>query len=55
MSEKTTLLGDAETELTQLKRAIAGLSEAQMRPIPEGVSYDDVDAWIEAWRKSQAI
>ncbi|HXA98614.1 MAG TPA: ClbS/DfsB family four-helix bundle protein [Candidatus Dormibacteraeota bacterium] len=80
MSEKTTLLSDAETEFTQLKRAIAGLSEAQLRliwlgtwgvrdiiahisgwhremgpallrmqkgerPIPKGVSYDDVDAW----------
>jgi len=80
MSEKTTLLTEAETEFSQLKRAIAGLDEARMRevwlgtwsardvvahisgwhremapalkrlargerPIPEGVSYDDVDAW----------
>ena len=80
MSEKTTLLSGAETEFTAFKRAIAGLSEAQMRevwlgtwsardvvahisgwhrelgpalarmqrgerPIAEGVSYDDVDAW----------
>ncbi len=80
MSEKTTLLSEAETEFTQLKRAVAGLDEAKMRqawlgtwsareiiahisgwhrelipalerlargerPIPEGVSYDDVDAW----------
>jgi hypothetical protein len=80
MSEKTTLLSEAETEFTRLKRAVAGLDEAQMRqvwlgtwsardivahisgwhremapalerlsrgerPIAEGVSYDDVDAW----------
>jgi len=80
MSEKTTLLSEAETEFTLFKRAIAGLDEARMRqvwlgtwsardivahisgwhremgpalermrqgerPIPEGVSYDDVDAW----------
>jgi len=80
MSEKTTLLSGAETEFAAFKRALAGLTEAQMRevwlgtwsardivshisgwhrelspalarlqkgerPIPEGVSYDDVDAW----------
>jgi hypothetical protein len=80
MSEKTTLLSEAETEFSTFKRALAGLSEPQMRqawlgawsvrdivahisgwhrelapalarlqkgerPIPEGVSYDDVDAW----------
>ncbi len=80
MSEKTTLLSEAETELTLFKRAIAGLDEARMRqvwlgtwsardivahisgwhrelspaleriargerPIAEGVSYEDVDAW----------
>ncbi|HYB71605.1 MAG TPA: ClbS/DfsB family four-helix bundle protein [Candidatus Bathyarchaeia archaeon] len=80
MSEKTTLLSEAETEFVRFKAAIAGLGEAQMRevwlgswgvreilahisgwhrelgpalssmqkgerPIPEGVSYDDVDAW----------
>lgn len=80
MSEKTTLLSEAETEFTLFKRAIAGLDEARMRevwlgtwsvrdivahisglhhefvpaleriargerPFPEGVSYDDVDAW----------
>ncbi len=80
MSEKTTLLGEAETEFTRFKRALAGLDEANMRevwlgtwsardivahisgwhremspvlerlargerPVPEGVSYDDVDAW----------
>src|SRR5262245_356993 len=80
MSEKTTLLSEAETELTLFKRAIAGLDETKMRevwlgtwsvrdivahisgwhrelgpalerlargerPVPEGVSYDDVDAW----------
>src|SRR6266851_3961785 len=80
MSEKTTLLSEAETEYTLFKRAIAGLEEAQMRqvwlgtwsardivahisgwhremgpaleriargerPIAEGVSYEDVDAW----------
>jgi Protein of unknown function (DUF1706) len=80
MSEKTTLLSGAEIEFTAFKRAIDGLSEAQMRevwlgtwsardivahisgwhrelspalgrlqkgerPIPEGVSYEDVDAW----------
>jgi hypothetical protein len=80
MSEKTTLLSGAEAEFTAFKRALAGLTEAQMRevwlgtwsardivshisgwhrelspalarlqrgerPIPEGVSYDDVDAW----------
>lgn len=80
MSEKTTLLTEAETEFAAFKRALAGLSEFQMRqawlgtwgvrdivahisgwhrelapalarmqkgerPIPEGVSYDDVDAW----------
>lgn len=80
MSEKTALLSGAETEFTAFKRAIAGLSEAQMRevwlgtwsardvvahisgwhrelgpalarmrrgerPIAEGVSYEDVDAW----------
>ena len=80
MSEKTTLLAEAETEFSAFKRAIAGLGEPQMRqawlgtwsvrdivahisgwhrelvpalarlqkgerPIPEGVSYDNVDAW----------
>ena len=80
MSEKTTLLSEAETELQAFKRSLAGLDEARMRevwlgtwsardvvahisgwhremipalqrmargerPIPEGVSYDDVDAW----------
>ena len=80
MSEKTTLLSEAETEFTRFKRAIAGLDEAQMRqvwlgtwsardivahisgwhremgpaleriargerPVAEGVSYEDVDAW----------
>ncbi|HEX7787684.1 MAG TPA: ClbS/DfsB family four-helix bundle protein [Methylomirabilota bacterium] len=80
MSEKTTLLSEAETEFTRFKGAIAGLDEARMRevwlgtwsardivahisgwqrelapaleriargerPIAEGVSYDDVDAW----------
>ena len=80
MSEKTTLLTEAETEMAAFKRALAGLDEARMRevwlgtwtardvvahisgwhrelipalqrmargerPIPEGVSYDDVDAW----------
>ena len=80
MSEKTTLLKEAETEFVQLKGAIAGLDETRMRqvwlgswsardivahisgwhrelapalerlargarPIPEGVSYDDVDTW----------
>ena len=80
MSEKATLLSEAETEIQALKRSIAGLDEPRMRqiwlgtwsardivahisgwhremipvlqrlargerPIPEGVSYDDVDAW----------
>lgn len=80
MSEKTTLLGEAETEFTRFKRALDGLDETKMReiwlgtwsardivahisgwhremrpvlerlargerPVPEGVSYDDVDAW----------
>ncbi len=80
MSEKTTLLSEAETEFTLFKRAIAGLDEARMRqvwlgtwsardivahisgwhremgpaleriargerPVAEGVSYEDVDAW----------
>src|SRR5687767_5580264 len=80
MSEKTTLLSEAETEFTRFKRAIAGLDEARMRqvwlgtwsapdivahiagwhrevrpaleriarserPVREGVSYEDVDAW----------
>ena len=80
MSEKTTLLSEAEAEFILFKRAIAGLDEAKMRevwlgtwsardivahisgwhremspvlerlargerPVPEGVSYDDVDAW----------
>lgn len=80
MSEKAILLSEAETEFAAFKRAIAGLSEPQMRevwlgtwaardivshisgwhremapalgrlqkgerPIPDGVSYDDVDAW----------
>ena len=80
MSEKTTLLSEAETEFTRFKGALAGLDEAKMRevwlgtwsardivahisgwhrelapaleriargerPIAEGVSYDDVDAW----------
>ena len=80
MSEKTTLLSEAETEFAAFKGALAGLDEAGMReawlgtwsvrdivahisgwhrelapalarlqtgerPIPEGVSYDDVDAW----------
>jgi hypothetical protein len=80
MSEKATLLAEAETEFQGLKRVLAGLDEARMRqvwcgswavrdilahisgwhrelgpalerlargekPIPEGVSYEDVDAW----------
>jgi len=80
MSEKTTVLSEAETEFTAFKRALAGLGEPQMRevwlgtwsargvvahisgwhrelgpalgrmqrgerPIPEGVSHDNVDAW----------
>lgn len=80
MSEKDTLLRQAEQEFGKLKDAIAELTEAQMRdvwcgawgvreivshisgwhremgpalermsrgekPIPEGVSYEDVDAW----------
>jgi hypothetical protein len=80
MSEKTALLGQAEAEFARLKRALAGLTEEQMRerwcgpwgvreiaahisgwhremgpalerlargekPIPDGVSYDDVDGW----------
>lgn len=80
MSEKTTLLSEAETEFDLFKRAIAGLDEKKMRevwlgtwsardivahisgwhremgpalarlargerPVAEGVSYDDVDAW----------
>ena len=88
MSEKTTLLSEAETEFTRFKRAIAGLDEAQMRqvwlgtwsardivahisgwhrelvpaleriargerPIPEGVSYEDVDAWNAPLRGRQ--
>jgi len=80
MSEKTTLLKEAEAEFVKFKRALSGLSEDHMRqvwlgtwsardivshisgwhrelgpalqrmargerPIAEGVSYDDVDAW----------
>jgi hypothetical protein len=80
MSEKTTLLSEADTEFGRFKRALVGLDEARMRqvwlgtwsardivahisgwhrelapalerlargerPIAEGVSYDDVDAW----------
>ena len=33
MSEKTTLLSEAETAFTLFKRAIAGLDEAQMRQV----------------------
>jgi hypothetical protein len=80
MSEKTTLLSEADTEFGRFKRVLVGLDEARMRqvwlgtwsardivahisgwhrelapalerlargerPIAEGVSYDDVDAW----------
>ncbi|MBI2526866.1 MAG: ClbS/DfsB family four-helix bundle protein [Candidatus Rokubacteria bacterium] len=80
MPEKPKLIAEAEEEFAAFKRALAGLTEAQMReiwcgtwgvreivahisgwhrelcpallrlgrgekPIPEGVSYDDVDAW----------
>jgi hypothetical protein len=80
MSEKQTLLSEAETAFAELGRAIAGLDEPQMRevwcgvwgvreilahmsgwhrelgpvlerlargerPVAEGVSYEDVDAW----------
>lgn len=38
MSEKTTLLSGAEEEFAQLKQAIGGLSEAQMR-----------EAWLGTW------
>jgi hypothetical protein len=80
MTEKAKLISEAEEEFSSLKRALSGLSEAQLRevwcgswsvreiaghisgwqremgralermsrgekPLPEGVSYDDVDAW----------
>lgn len=80
MSEKATLLNEAEDEFARLKEITSGLDEARMKevwcgvwgvrqilahmsgwhrelgpalermakgekPIPEGVSYDDVDAW----------
>jgi hypothetical protein len=80
MSEKNTLLKEADEEFASLRGAVAGLDEAQMRevwcgvwgvreilahmsgwhrelgpalerlargerPIPDGVSYEDVDAW----------
>ncbi|OGK83386.1 MAG: hypothetical protein A2X52_05950 [Candidatus Rokubacteria bacterium GWC2_70_16] len=80
MSEKAKLIAEAEQEFAAFQRALAGLTEAQVRevwcgtwgvreivahisgwhrelgsalerlsrgekPIPEGVSYDDVDAW----------
>ncbi len=38
MSEKTKLLSEAETEFTQFKQAIVGLTEAQMR-----------EAWLGTW------
>lgn len=88
MSEKTTLLSEAETELQAFKRSFAGLDEARMRevwlgtwsvrdviahisgwhrelipalqrlargerPIPEGVSYDDVDTWNAKFAAAQ--
>lgn len=80
MSERAKLLAESEAEFANLKRAVAGLDDAQMReawcgvwgvreilahmtgwhrelapalgrlaraekPIPDGVSYEDVDAW----------
>jgi hypothetical protein len=42
MSEKTTLLTEAETEFMAFERAIAGLSEPQMREVWLGT-------WGDAW------
>jgi len=89
MSEKDTLLAEADQEFQSLQGTIAGLGEAQMRevwcgvwgvreilahmagwhremapalarmsrgerPIPEGVSYDDVDAWNARFAEAKA-
>ena len=52
MSEKTTLLSEAETEFTLFKRAIAGLDEARMRQVWLGTwSARDVVAHISGWHR----
>jgi hypothetical protein len=52
MSEKTTLLSEAETELTLFKRAIAGLDETKMREVWLGTwSVRDIVAHISGWHR----
>jgi hypothetical protein len=55
MSEKTTLLSEAETEFTLFKRAIAGLDEAHMRQVWLGTwSARDIVAHISGWHRELA-
>ena len=55
MSEKTTLLSGAETELQALKRAIDGLGEAQMREVWLGTwSARDIVAHMSAGTRAGA-
>src|SRR5262249_36954805 len=52
MSEKTTLLSEAETELTRFKRAIAALDETKMREVWLGTwSVRDIVAHISGWHR----
>ncbi len=52
MSEKTTLLTEAETELQAFKRSLAGLDEARMREVWLGTwSARDIVAHISGWHR----
>ncbi len=52
MSEKTTLLSEAETELQTFKRSFAGLDEARMREVWLGTwSVRDIVAHISGWHR----
>ena len=52
MSEKATLLSEAEMELARFKRAVSGLSEAQMQEVWCGVwGVRDIVAHISGWHR----
>ena len=52
MSEKTVLLEEAEVELDRFKRAIAGLSEAEMRETWSGTwAVRDIVAHLSGWHR----
>jgi hypothetical protein len=55
MSEKTTLLSEAETEFTLFKKSLAGLDEARMRQTWLGTwSARDIVAHLSGWHRELA-